>query len=123
MDDLDEEGTGPEPGAQNMEKQVSAPPNNESNKGDEKNKNNTEGAIKDKNMNKAKKKRNQREPSGITIPPLVEGNEPNQQQIEYAMKMRSMVCPPKYRNIYPAEYVSHDTYSGNQYCYFKSRVK
>ena len=93
------------------------------NKDDEENKNNTKDGIKDKNRNKGKKKKNQREPPGITTPPVLEGNEPSQQQVEYAIRMRSMVCPPKYRNIYPKEYVSHDSYSGNQYCYFKSRVK
>ena len=114
VDGIDEKRAAPEADSPNREKQVSSPPNIGGNKDDKENRNsarrNTETPSKTK-------------PPNSTPPPILEGYEPSQEQINYARQMQSMVCPPHYRNIYPKAYVSHDKYSGNQYCYYKSKVK
>lgn len=114
VDGIDEERAAPETDSPNMEKQVSSPPKPGGNKDDKE----TSNSARPNTEAPSKKK-----PPKPTPPPILEGFEPSQEQINYARQMQTLVCPPKYKDIYPTAYVSHDTYSGSRYCYYKSTVK
>ena len=113
VDGIDEERAVSEADSPNREKQASSPPK-EGTKDDKENSNSTRRNTETPSKTK---------PPNATPPPILEGFEPSQEQINYARHMQSMVCPPRYKDIYPKAYVSHDTYSGNRYCYYKSTVK